>query len=179
MKGLSFSLKQFPPACLERKIKITGSIARRSDILSLTYVLAGPLSDIIIPPKADLPSRKYGLWEETCFEFFLCPEGSDIYWEFNLSTAGHWNVYRFTSYRAGMQDEPAFRSLPFSVMVGDDTLCLSLELDLNGILPASQALKAAVSAVINTSDEGLSYWALAHAGLKPDFHLKEGFMLEL
>ncbi len=179
MKSLSYSLKQFRPAGLEHKIKITGNIERRSGILSLKYALSGPLQNIVIPPQSDLPSRKYGLWEETCFEFFLCTETSDNYWEFNMSPAGHWNVYRFTSYRTGMREEPAFQSLPFSVMVRDGALCLSLEIDMNKILPAAHSLKAAVSAVINTLNDGLSYWALAHPGIRPDFHLRESFILEL
>ena len=64
---------------------------------------------------ADMPARRDRLWEETCFEFFLAVKNSPRYWEFNLSPAGHWNVYRFADYRQGMQEEPAFASLPFSV----------------------------------------------------------------
>ena len=60
-----------------------------------------------------------------------------------------------------------------------DTLCLSLELDLEKIIPAGQALKVAVSAVVNTVNDGLIYWALVHPGLQPDFHRKESFIFEL
>ncbi len=179
MKGRSFSLKQFASEGPESKIRITGKIVRQSNTLSLSYALTGPLADIIISARADVPSRKYGLWEETCFEFFVCAEGSDNYREFNLSPAGHWNVYRFTSYRLGMQEEPAFLSLPFSVRAGAGSLCLSLELDLEKIFTAGQALKVAVSAVIDTMNDGLSYWALVHPGLRPDFHRRESFIIEV
>lgn len=179
MKGRSYSLQQFPSDSLEPKIRITGDIVRHSHTLLISYALIGPLEDIIIPAPAHVPSRKNGLWEETCFEFFIGAEGSDNYWEFNLSPAGHWNVYRFTSYRLGMQEEPAFTSLPFSVRVHPGTLCLSLELVLERIFPVAQALKIAVSAVINTVNDGLTYWALAHPGLRPDFHRRESFIFEL
>lgn len=179
MKGRGYSLKQFPSGGLEPKIRITGKIVRHSNTLSLGYTLSGPLADIIIPPPADVPSRKYGLWEETCFELFVCAEGSDSYREFNLSPAGHWNVYRFTSYRLGMQEEPAFLSLPFSVQVNAGSLCLSLELDLEKIFPAGQALKVAVSAVIKSIDGKIIYWALAHPGPRPDFHRGESFLIEV
>ena len=179
MRDLSFSLKQFQSDGLGPKIRITGKMARHSDIFSLSYAIFGPLTGIVIPLPADLPSRKYGLWEETCFEFFLCAEGSDNYWEFNLSPSGHWNVYRFTSYRLGMQEERAFPALPFNVMVHAGTLCISLELDLEKIFPAGQAIKVGASAVIDTMNGGLTYWALAHPGLQPDFHRKESFIFEL
>ncbi|MFI5296350.1 MAG: DOMON-like domain-containing protein [Thermodesulfovibrionales bacterium] len=179
MKVRSYSLKQFPSECLESKIRITGKIVRHSNTLSLSYELTGPLADIIIPARVDIPSRKYGLWEETCFEFFVCAEGSDNYREFNLSPAGHWNVYRFTSYRLGMQEEPAFLSLPFSVRVNAGSLCLSLELDLEKIFTAGQALKVAVGAVIKNIDGKITYWALAHPGPQPDFHRRESFIVEV
>ncbi len=179
MKDRSFCLQQFRSNGSEPKIRIIGNIARHSNILLLGYALIGPLADVIIPAPADVPMRKNALWEETCFEFFICADGSDNYWEFNLSPAGHWNIYRFTSYRAGMQQEQAFQSLPFSVRVLDGALRHSRDHAREKILPAGQALKVSVSAIINTVNDGLTYWALAHPGPQPDFHRKESFILEL
>ena len=179
MKGRSYSLKQFPSGGLEPKIRITGKIVRHANTLSLSYMLPGPLADIIIPTPADVPSRKYGLWEETCFEFFICAEGSDDYWEFNLSPAGHWNVYRFTSYRLGMREELAFLSLPFSVGVNTGSLHLSLELGLEKIFPAGHVLKIAIGAVIKSIYGKITYWALDHPGSQPDFHRGESFIIEV
>ena len=78
-----------------------------------------------------------------------------------------------------MQQETAFPSLPFNVWRNAGTLCLSIELDLEKIFPAGQALKVAVSAVVNTVNDGLTFWALVHPGLRPDFHRKESFIFEL
>jgi hypothetical protein len=179
MNGEGFFLKPFPSAGLLPHITITGNIGRRSNILSLTCALLGPLAELVVPAPSDMRIRKNALWEETCFEFFLGERNSDHYWEFNLSPAGHWNVYRFTSYRQGMQEEPAFTSLLFSVRVRPDALGLSLELDLDKIIPAEQALEVAVSAVIKTVAGKITYWALAHPGPQPDFHRRDGFIVEL
>jgi hypothetical protein len=179
MNDRGFSLKPFPSAGLFPHLEITGNIGRRFNMLSLSYTLHGPLAELVIPAPADTRVRKNALWEETCFEFFLGMKNSDHYWEFNLSPAGHWNVYRFTSYRQGMQEEPAFTSLLFSVRVRPDALGLSLEIDLDKIIPAGQALEVAVSAVIKTADGKITYWALAHPGPQPDFHRRDGFILEL
>jgi hypothetical protein len=41
------------------------------------------------------------------------------------------------------------------------------------------SMQAGLTAVLETSDQGLSYWALAHPGEKPDFHNSKGFLVRL
>ena len=179
MNNRSFSLKPFPSAYLLPHQKITGNIRRCSKTLTISYVFLGPLREVMIPAPADIPARKNALWEETCFEFFLGLKNSEQYWEFNLSPAGHWNVYRFKSYRQGMQEEAAFTLLPFSVERQPDALRLSLELDLGKIILTDQKLKVAISAVIKSLNGELTYWALTHKGPEADFHRRDSFILEL
>lgn len=179
MISLSFSLEPFPSADPLPYLKITGNIIRSSGTLAISYELSGPLVEIVIPAPADMPSRKNALWEETCFEFFLSVNNSDEYREFNLSPSGHWNVFRFESYRKGMQEEPAFSSLPFSVQRQPDSLQLSLELDIDKIITADQILKVAVSAVIKHINGRITCWALTHPGPQADFHRRDSFIIEL
>ena len=179
MKSRGFSLKPFQSGGLPPHWEITGGIGRSPNKLSLTYALSGPLEEIVIPPLADNRLRKNGLWEETCFELFLGPVTSDHYWEFNLSTTGHWNVYRFTSCREGMQEEAAFTALPFSVLLYSGFLQLSLEVELERIVPADQALKIGISAVIKAINGRTTFWALTHPGPQPDFHHRDAFTIEL
>ena len=179
MNSRSFSLKSFLSAGLLPYLKITGNIVRHSKILTLSYAFLGPLIEVVIPAPADIPARKIALWEETCFEFFLGAKNSEQYWEFNLSPAGHWNVYRFKSYRQGMQEEAAFTSLPFSVERQSDALRLSLKLDLGKIILTDQKLKVGISAVIKPVNGELTYWALTHKGPEADFHRRDSFILEL
>ncbi len=179
MNLLHYSLKPFREKGIGPDIKITGSIGRRASMLSVRIALRGDLSRISIPPRADSPERKDRLWEDTCLEFFLGVKGSGDYREFNLSPAGHWNVYRFTSYRAGMRAEPAFESLPFGVRREPGALRLSLDLDIGRIVPAGEAIEAAVCAVVRTAAGETSHWALAHPGPRPDFHRRDCFLLGL
>ena len=179
MTSLGFSLKPLPSAYIMPHLKITGYISRRSGTLAVSYELSGPLAKIVIPAPSDMPSRKNDLWKETCFEFFIAAKNSEQYREFNLSPSGHWNVYRFESYRKGVREEPAFSSLPFSVKREKDSLQLSLELDIGKIMPPDQILKAAVSAVIKYADGKIVFWALTHPGQKADFHRRDGFIIEL
>lgn len=178
MNDQSFSLQPFPLASPLPNLKITGNIARHVNRLTIRYALLGPLTEVMLPLASE-PARKHRLWEETCFEFFLGVKNSPQYWEFNLSPAGDWNVYRFAAYRQGMQAEMAFMSLPFSVQNQPDSLLLVLELDLDQIVQATQALEAAISAVIKHGDDGVTYWALTHPGRQADFHQRSSFITEL
>jgi len=161
-------------------LEITGKIARRDNSsLCLDFLVAGATAKIDIPAPAGLPLRKDWLWEETCFEMFLSPKGSSQYWEFNLSPSGHWNVYRFSAYREGMREETAFESLPFSTSRADGSFSLSLEIEPARIIEADRQLAVGVSAVIRAKDGGTSFWALTHCGLRPDFHKRESFIIEV
>ncbi|MEN8264041.1 MAG: DOMON-like domain-containing protein [Nitrospirota bacterium] len=179
MTGHSFALRPFAPDNSGPGLKITGNISRSSNILVIRYELSCPLQEIVIPQPSDMPVRRNLLWEETCFEFFLGTEKSESYREFNLSPSGHWNVYYFRSYRQEMKEDAAVSSLPFSVKKDSDILKLELELNLDRIVPAEQPLNAAVSAVIKHTNGRTTYWALTHPGQKADFHLRDGFILEL
>ncbi len=179
MKVQSFSLQPFPSAQPLPAVKITGTISRQGHALALRYELMGKLATVVLPERADRPARRHGLWEETCFEFFLAPQNSRRYWEFNLAPAGHWNVYSFQGYRQGMQEERAFTSLPFSVQSRSDSMLLVLKVDLAGIIPADQALEAAISAILTGNEGQVTYWALTHPGPEADFHRRDSFIIEL
>ena len=179
MTGWDFSLQPFSPLAPPLTIKITGHIARRRRQLAIRYDLRGDLTELVIPAPAAMPARRHGLWEETCCEFFLGVKDSPGYWEFNLSPDGHWNVYRFTGYRQGMAEETALTPPPMSVRRRPDSLELGLELDVGGIVSADQPLMVGIAAVIELAGTRLTYWALIHPGPEPDFHRRDGFLVEL
>jgi hypothetical protein len=160
-------------------ILISGTIIRHAGMLKITFILSDPLNLIIIPAPAKKPLRKNRLWEQTCFEFFIKTKDADPYWEFNLSPSGDWNIYRFEKYRTGMAEETAFSTLPFRVTHPSDSLKMILEININIFFPPDQPLNVGISAVIKNNHGEITYWALAHPGPKPDFHLKDSFCLGL
>ncbi len=179
MTGRNFRLIPFGPTNAWPDLQIIGTIARRASILSLSFELSGRLAEIARSPPAAAAARHQGLWHETCFEFFLGVAPAPRYWEFNLSPAGHWNVYRFANYRQAMQEEAAFDSLPFSVRSRPEALLLALEVDLARIIRADQVLEVGISAVLKAQNGKMTYWALSHPGPQPDFHRRESFSLHL
>jgi len=179
MSGRRFSLEPFSPGGPGPEVEITGNIGRHDNNLTIGYDLRGRLAALAIPAPADLPARRHGLWEETCFELFLGVQHSPQYWEFNLSPGGPWNVYRFAAYRQGMQEETAFAALPFRVRRRWDSVRLTLGLDLAKTPPAGRALEAGIAAVLRLAGGGVSYWALTHNGPQADFHRRDSFIVQL
>ncbi|MBN3872526.1 DOMON-like domain-containing protein [Nostoc sp. JL33] len=179
MNDQTFCLQPFPSTKFLPNLKISGNISRNGNKLAIRYMLEGDFKEIAIDPPSNTPSRKHQLWEDTCFEFFVGIKDSTRYWEFNLSPGGHWNVYRFDGYRQQMQEETAFENLPFNVQNQADGLTLVLDVDLDKIISAEQAIEVGITTVIKHRNGEVTYWALTHQGAEADFHLRDSFILEL
>jgi hypothetical protein len=179
MNGRRVSLQPFSPLDPPLNLQLTGHIRRRAHHLAIRYDLRGDLAPLVLPAPAAAPARRRGLWEETCFEFFLGIKDAPRYWEFNLSPAGDWNVFRFAGYRHGMAEETALTSLPVSLRCAPDSLSVALELDVEQIVPAEQPLEVGMAAVIKLTGGVLTYWALIHPGPQADFHRRDSFLVAL
>jgi hypothetical protein len=129
------------------------------------------------------PQRRDGLWQHTCFEAFIAAAGSSAYWEFNLSPAGDWNVYRFDDYRAGQRIETAYQQVSLDLSCTQALLVLNLHCPLPPALlqplQSGAALELGLTAVLEQPGGELSYWALNHPGPEPDFHDRRGWSLRL
>jgi hypothetical protein len=160
-------------------VRIDGWVDRTADRLEIYYRVVGALDQLLIPAPSQPPSRRFGLWEATCLEFFLAPVGAKHYWEFNLSPNGDWNVFQLQDYRQGLQDAALVQNLPFQVDRQAQQLTLSLAMDLSGLVNSSVPLAAAITAVLQDRAGVCSYWALCHPGPEADFHRRDGFTVKL
>ncbi|MDP2786546.1 MAG: DOMON-like domain-containing protein [Pseudomonadota bacterium] len=148
--------------------------------LRLAYVLTGDLAGMRIP-EAQAASRVDGLWQHSCFEVFVGTTNGPAYREFNFSPSGQWQAYAFTVYRVGdllaSATNPAIECL---IEPGCLTLHATLQPDdLPRGAGLSSPLRLGLTAVVETTDGALSYWALRHAPGKPDFHHPDTFALEI
>lgn len=175
----SFTLVPFQKNNLTDDLTINGIIDRHSNSLRINYEVVGKLSDIILPQKSKMPTRKNNLWEDTCFEFFIAIRDLPQYWEFNLSSSGNWNIYSFEGYREGRKEELTFTSLPFEIRNKQESFKLDLECDVNKIIHEDQPIEIAISSVIKHKTGELSYWALTHCEPAADFHSRDSFVLQL
>jgi hypothetical protein len=132
--------------------------------------------DLVIPPFAGR-GRADELWQSTCFELFLRPDGSEAYVELNLSPSERWAAYDFSAYRNGMAERPASRE-PDCTMRQGSTFAIFDAAIPRDVLPELPAA-ANFTAVIEETGGVKSYWALTHPVAKPDFHDPACFAAEL
>jgi hypothetical protein len=175
----SFKLQPFPTDIIIPQIEISGQIDLNDDLLSIEYLLQGELDRVSIDPPSLLPTRKLELWAATCFEFFIGVASSPNYWEVNLAPTGDWNVYALDGYRQGLRPEIAFGSLPFTIDRSANSLRLNLALDLSQIINADSKLEVAITTVIKSTQDEISYWALTHTGTEADFHRRDSFEIDI
>ncbi len=187
---------------ITRGFKVFAGAHFNANSLHLKFSITGEskekFSEIEIESSQGDPERKDELWKKLCFECFIPIEGMPAYLEFNGSASGDWNWYSFTQYREGMK--PLFlhaNSIPKQIFSQTGPTQFETEwlLPLSGIgegLVSSGVLahgssedkiKAMIgniglTVVLKSINNGVTYWAVKHAGVKPDFHLKESFVYD-
>lgn len=184
-------LRPFVPRAYPFSLNASARLVR--GVFEARFQVTG-LSAVALAAPASHPERKNELWKSTCFEAFLKPvapalPGTDgEYLELNASPSGDWNAYRFTRYREGMREEPGITGLQVAFDRARGILELSADLRRTGLAgPLDVGLTAvlleATGDANGPAESGAtgreSFWALEHAGTRPDFHLARSFVLRL
>ncbi len=155
---------------------LVANLRRERGRLHIEYRVTGAVSALVLP-RATAPARVDGLWRTTCFEVFLRPGAGAAYAEFNFSPSSAWAAYRFDDYRRGAANA-AVAAPEITTSAAGRAFTLSACLDLRHFALTPSA-RLGLSAVLETTDGAISFWALAHAGDKPDFHRADGFIARL
>ena len=129
---------------------------------------------LLIPPFAGL-GRDDELWRTTCFELYIQGADTTGYAEFNFSPSQRWAAYSFTDYRAGMRALPMGHEPVCEIAEGERFFVMDVHLSAATLPP--QPWTVGLSAIIEEEGGAKSYWALAHATGKPDFHHPNCFAL--
>jgi len=151
-------------------------------MLQVTFRLGGTVSRIRLPELGPLREGTR-LWEHTCFEVFIAREVGPAYHELNVAPSREWALYAFRAYRE-RADAPRRRQAAtpeVSVHRGETHVEIEARLRLPDVSSAYEdaGLRIGLSAVVETTEGGLSYWALHHPRDKPDFHHPDAFALRL
>lgn len=131
---------------------------------------------VVVPPFAG-KGRADGLWQTTCFEFFLQQPGQAGYIELNLSPSERWAAYDFAGYRSGMTERALPHEPTCTARIGQSMAIFDAAVPIVGLPPPPW--RYGLSAVIEETGGILSYWAIVHPEGKPDFHAPTCFAGEL
>lgn len=145
--------------------------------LFLQYHLQGDLQQLRIP-ELQAPAMTDGLWQHTCFEAFIAREGGASYQEFNFSPSQQWAAYLFDDYRIRNPNWLSRHRYTIYPRGDADNLWVDVVIPLAelALVAPGQIGRLGLTAVIETVEGGLSYWALRHPAEKPDFHHSGGFI---
>ncbi len=174
-----FQLRPFAFAGDSCGLTFGGLFHRLPGVLSIEYLLKGDLRSVVWPVSCRAISRRHELWRQTCFEVFFGIRGQSAYWEVNIGPAGCWNLYHFTGYRHGMQEEAAVDRLTCQVDREEDTFSLSCLIDVHKLIPDCKEIEVGVAGVVLHSVGDASYWAIDHLETVPDFHNRQSFLIVL
>ncbi|MFM5908385.1 MAG: DOMON-like domain-containing protein [Novosphingobium sp.] len=131
---------------------------------------------LVISPFAG-KGRADGLWQTTCFELFARQPGADSYTEINLSPSERWAAYDFSAYREGMSNRASPRDADCTWRKGGGMAIFDAAIPMAALPPPPWAFN--LTAVIEEEGGTISYWSLAHAPGKPDFHHPACFIATL
>lgn len=159
-----------PSAPAPPGVVVHAEATRDRGVIRVRHVLSGAL-DAVRFSEERTPARLDGLWKSTCFEAFLQTPGASGYWEINAAPSRDWAAYAFDAYRGvGM------RAAPFSVVVDRVRTADQLTVTAAFTAPSAEPLSLGLACVLENHAGGLSYWALAHGGDRPDFHNAVAFV---
>ena len=174
-----FELIPFESCELGKVIDLRVGIGWEEDgsIMTIQFRVIGAIDRLKIPLVSDMPQRLTGLWETTCFECFFGAVGQEQYWEINLSPSGDWNVFQLDGYREPLRAEQAIETLPFWVKRDGDRITIEMTLDIQKLGLCRDTIELSVTSVLQETTGDISYWAFAHTGVEPDFHLRNSFVI--
>ena len=148
-----------------------------SNHLILKYIVKGDIDGLDLPAHTQ-SERAEDLWEETCMEIFLRPEGGDAYFEMNFSPSSQWAVYHFKDHRDPLPNPEVLQPPVVRTHLENASFTLFADIDLSQFpeLGQGKMLNIGLSAVVEELSGRISYWALEHAPEEPDFHNKDCFI---
>ena len=178
--GQEYALTPFQINEESKKIEIKGSIHKIENRFQVVFTLLDPHELVILPTIKRENQRVQGLWNETCFEFFITDQ-SHKYAEGNFTLDFGWNVFWFHSYRqtplsefAIHENQNPIRDIYLSQRKSQIVVNVPPELieKFN-----KQEMKFSLTTVVKLKNGNTLYYALSHKDKNPNFHHPESFMI--
>ena len=124
--------------------------------------------------------RVIKLWEKTCFELFIKNE-KDQFIEFNFAPNFEWNCFYFDKKGGALAEWEKMPRPESDILLSAEHFFMFVnirkEFFPEGFFNSNkkQILSAGISSVIKEKIGSLSYWAMTHADVQPNFHHFDSF----
>lgn len=170
-----YQLKPFQPSLNHIEIEVD----IQDDIVTLNYM--ANLSERIELWENNLShkKRKIGLWENTCFEFFLKNKKTGEYLEFNFSGTGLYNVFYFLKRDQELTEYLPFKFNKHRFIKKPKVRLFEFSFNLNQCpknLRRLNDLSFSPTVILNNEDNEKEYFCIEHKLDKPDFHNDEVYL---
>lgn len=182
--GQEYALIPFKQTEESSKISVVATIHQKPNQFQIVFSLYDSEELVVLPlTKRSFP-RTQGLWNETCFEFFVTDQKAH-YAEGNFTLDFGWNLFWFNSYR-----ETPLYEFPLTTTEGSEEQNPIRDIYLSGkksqiVIDVPKVLiekfeadqiKFSLTTVIKTKTGHTHYFALKHSDDRPNFHHRESFV---
>lgn len=172
-------MQELKPFQATRDLSLHASLKNDGFFIDIGFALQDLKNLVEWNAPAIKAERRQELWKDTCFELFFSPSGSTNYWELNVSTQGHWNLFRFDSYRSPGYPNLSEETLVQQIDIETKKNKIHIRLPIKVLGLEKSPLDVSIAAILKLKNGETSYWALTHLKEKPDFHIRESFILKL
>lgn len=167
-----FRKENSPDISIEAEINLN----QESVFLSFRIQKGMELIDLGIPTPNR--SRLIKLWEKTCFELFIKNQ-NDNYIEFNFSPNFEWNSFYFNKKGDALKQWEPMKIPATEILLSHDHFFLFVNIKKEyfpkEFFDTKNELTAGITSVIKDKSGSLSYWALSHNDIRPNFHHFDSF----
>jgi hypothetical protein len=155
---------------------VTCELNQNEQTFFISYLIDGNLSSLDLDDPTPSKQRILKLWEKSCFELFL-KNSRDEYLEFNFSPHFEWNCFYFKKKGDPLEEWKNMKRPETDILLSLEKFFLVAEIKKK-YLPQNfmtKEMSAGISTVLKMKNKELTYWALSHEDLKPNFHHFDSF----
>ncbi|WP_127715941.1 hypothetical protein [Halobacteriovorax sp. HLS] len=175
MINKKFQLKPYKESDLQ--VHLQAEFLLKDKIIELRFELRDPHCKVNLE-QLNVAKRVIGLWEKTCFEFFILNTKSKDYYEFNFSPSSDWNCFYFSKKGDPLNEYTQIESIETEALKTNESYQLTVKLHADSFhneFLKPEFMKIALTSVLKSNEE-LSYWAISHQDLRPNFHHFDSFV---
>jgi hypothetical protein len=160
------------------KINIEVELNQNQDCLFISYRIREGVELINLGCGTPKKERATGLWENTCFELFL-KNKTNQYIEFNFSPCFEWNCFYFNKKGDELKEWNKMQRPETDILLSQDHFLhfsvIKKNLFPDGFFDNEDKLDVGITTVIKSKSGQMSYWALSHNDIRPNFHHFDSF----